>query len=382
MTGPALHRRQLLAAGGAAMLAACARTPGGVATAPAARPSRLRPLLLDPARVEQTLVCLRPFRAAGPRLELERIGEKAVVHNYGHGGSGWSLSWGCADEAAALVRSLPPGPVAVVGAGVIGMTTAIRLAESGFPTTIYAADFGLQTRSARATGVWSPSSRIAMESAAGAAFPERWEAWARRSFVEHYAALDQPLPPVEFLPQYNIAGRTEPPIRSQRDWLHLDRRLAGLMSPWRDIEADNAEFPGRDGRTGLTMAFDIARYFNLLRQRFAATGGALAERRFGGRADILSLSEATIINCMGYGARETWGDAGVIHVRGQVAHLPPQPEARYAVYHDAVQAVSRRDALVVQYLGVNDDWGYGEAGETPDPAETRLALSRLRPLFA
>ena len=40
---------------------------------------------------------LRPVRPL-VRLETERIGESRVVHNYGHGGAGVTLSWGCAAE--------------------------------------------------------------------------------------------------------------------------------------------------------------------------------------------------------------------------------------------------------------------------------------------
>jgi D-amino-acid oxidase len=64
------------------------------------------------ARVLGHRVGLRPFR---PRVRLEaelpgtaRPGHGAgpvVVHNYGHGGAGVTLSWGCAREAAALVTS-------------------------------------------------------------------------------------------------------------------------------------------------------------------------------------------------------------------------------------------------------------------------------------
>jgi hypothetical protein len=46
-----------------------------------------------------------------------------------------------------------------------------------------------------------------------------------------------------------------------------------------------------------------------------------------------------------------------------------------------VAAVSRRDGVVVQYVGPNDDWGFGDAGETPDRTEMSDALARLRPLF-
>jgi D-amino-acid oxidase len=59
---------------------------------------------LAAAEVLAERVGLRPVRPA-VRLELEeRPGGRAVVHNYGHGGSGYSLSWGCAEEVAELAR--------------------------------------------------------------------------------------------------------------------------------------------------------------------------------------------------------------------------------------------------------------------------------------
>lgn len=49
---------------------------------------------------------LRPVRSA-VRLELERVSpERVVLHNYGHGGAGVTLSWGCAAEVAALAGGL------------------------------------------------------------------------------------------------------------------------------------------------------------------------------------------------------------------------------------------------------------------------------------
>ena len=54
------------------------------------------------ARVLGTRVGLRPARPA-VRLEAEDRPEGPVVHCYGHGGSGVTLSWGCADEVADLV---------------------------------------------------------------------------------------------------------------------------------------------------------------------------------------------------------------------------------------------------------------------------------------
>ncbi|HUB39294.1 MAG TPA: FAD-dependent oxidoreductase [Streptosporangiaceae bacterium] len=53
------------------------------------------------ARVLEHRVGLRPARSR-VRLETEQSGDVAIVHNYGHGGSGVTLSWGCAEDAAEL----------------------------------------------------------------------------------------------------------------------------------------------------------------------------------------------------------------------------------------------------------------------------------------
>jgi D-amino-acid oxidase len=54
-------------------------------------------------------VGLRPMRQENIRLELES--GTRVIHNYGHGGSGVTFSWGCAEEVAALVESHGSAPV-------------------------------------------------------------------------------------------------------------------------------------------------------------------------------------------------------------------------------------------------------------------------------
>src|SRR5512132_979689 len=70
----------------------------GFAPAPALAPIRARP-----DRIIDVSVCTRPFRAQGPRIEAEQRFGKTIVHNYGHGGAGWSLSWGSAKLALELV---------------------------------------------------------------------------------------------------------------------------------------------------------------------------------------------------------------------------------------------------------------------------------------
>jgi D-amino-acid oxidase len=55
-------------------------------------------------KLRGSIAALRPYRSAGVRLEAEVVNNKHVVHNYGHGGSGLTLSWGCAKHAIGLVQ--------------------------------------------------------------------------------------------------------------------------------------------------------------------------------------------------------------------------------------------------------------------------------------
>lgn len=71
-----------------------------VAEAILARCAAIEPRFAD-ARVLEHRVGLRPERAA-VRLEVEERGSARVIHNYGHGGAGVSLSWGCAHDVTAL----------------------------------------------------------------------------------------------------------------------------------------------------------------------------------------------------------------------------------------------------------------------------------------
>ena len=57
---------------------------------------------LDRSKIIGGAVGLRPSRNE-VRLEVEGSGGRKVIHNYGHGGAGVTLSWGCADEVAELI---------------------------------------------------------------------------------------------------------------------------------------------------------------------------------------------------------------------------------------------------------------------------------------
>jgi D-amino-acid oxidase len=65
-----------------------------------------RVLEIKSPRVIRERVGLRPFRKSGVRLEKEKLRDgRTVIHNYGHGGSGFTLSWGCAQEVLVMIET-------------------------------------------------------------------------------------------------------------------------------------------------------------------------------------------------------------------------------------------------------------------------------------
>src|ERR1044072_9479329 len=120
-------------------------------------------------RTIREVVGLRPYRPSGFMVDAKRFGNKLLVHNYGHGGGGVTLSWGTAALAVELARdyliahkSPRPTRFAVLGCGVSCLSTA-RLLQRRYQNgpgtvTIYAKDLPPDTTSNIAGAWWSPTS--------------------------------------------------------------------------------------------------------------------------------------------------------------------------------------------------------------------------------
>lgn len=407
-SSPSISRRSFLQGSGAVAsfgalgLAGCTRQVRTASTATPPLPiydqyTPLTPIRAHADRIFRITVCLRPFRAAGPRMEIERVGDKYIVHNYGHGGSGWSLSWGSATIAVQNVMSVAQGQqdVAVLGAGAIGLTSATLLQRAGMRVTIYAKDRAPYTRSSRATGSWTPDSRIALASKVSPQFPALWESMARASFFYYQSFYGSPGAPVEWTDRYMLSdkpivrrdGPPDPNVRDdhpvpQHDFIRLNDRIADLTPQPIVMPPGSTPFPTPYVSRSSSMSFNVADYSRLLLNDFLIAGGRIETREFHSPQELTTLPQPIVVNCPGYAGRALWSDESIIPVRGQIAWLIPQENTQYGLYYKGLNVLARRDGIVLQSSGIGEDEGWNDSNETPDRADAEASVAILAELYS
>ncbi len=402
--------RNSLALGGLSGLGACTTPPQsrpvprtGPALAVEDIPPPLAPIRAHPDRIFDVRTCIRPFRVKGPNLDTEQIGDCLVVHNYGHGGSGWSLSWGSANVAVQKAMSVSPKKIAVIGCGIIGLTAAITAQRAGAQVTIYTREMLHRTRSVRANGSWTPDSRVCLAEQAGPQFGALWEQMARYSYKTYRYYMGLPERPIDFADQYRLS---DTPIEREQDELDPAKGTYGStgkiqqnaefgrysdlirdLTPRPEILPEGATpFPVKYVQRQQTMFFNFGSYGHVLMSEFFGAGGKVEIREFHHPSEFATLEEKVVINCPGYAARDLWKDKYMIPVRGQTGWLIPQPEVKYGLYYGGVAMLSKSDGVMVMSLGrgpiKGDLAGVGDANEVENRAEIEDAVRVIEGLYA
>jgi D-amino-acid oxidase len=350
-----------------ALSAAAALALGGCATTrrPSLDCSPLPRPMIDPARLIRTVAGLRPYRASGFVVRREALGDKALVHNYGHGGAGITLSWGSSRLAADLGLAGHQGPVAVIGAGVMGLTMARLVQEAGFPVAIYTAALPPDTTSAVAGGQISPFGHYRE----GQVTPE-WMAQFQAAMAyswKRFQALIGDHYGIRWLPTYEESRRSA--IRG--DWMDAYYPNGRVLHP------EQHPFPVEQAIAFDTMYVETPRFMAQLTSEVLKAGGSIRMRRFESLADIASLPERLVFNCTGIGAKALVGDEELMPVRGQLAVLRPQHEVRYAFAGEAGYMFPRGDGILL-----GGTFERGEWDATPQPGDIARILALHKALFA
>lgn len=357
-----LDRRAFVAAGSAALLSGCATVGTGRARLVDCTP--LPPVKVDAGRVIRTVAGLRPYRAAGFVVRAEPLGDKRLVHNYGHGGAGITLSWGSSKLATDLGLPGHSGQVAVIGAGIMGLTTARLVQEAGFPVTIYSAALPPETTSNVAGGQWNPFGHF-RDSAVTPAWRQQFRAAADYSWRRFQIMVGEDYG-VRWLPTYNeSSGRAD------------DRVIPTFPAAWRRLDPAEHPFPVGNLSRYDTLYVETGRFLAQLLEDVHMAGGRIEVRRFASPDDIIALPERLVFNCTGLGSRTLFGDEELIPVRGQLAVLVPQPEIRYAFTGDAGYMFPRPDGILL-----GGTFERGEWSTIPEPAAIARIIESHRQLFA
>jgi len=320
--------------------------------------------------VIRVVVGHRPFRPTGFRVERERLDDKTVVHNYGHGGGGLSLGWGSSGLAVREVSDLTPGAAAVMGSGIMGLCTARLLQDAGWSVTIYTRDVYRHTTSNVAAGEWGPFSTHD-KNQVDAAFLARLD-WAARVSHHAYTSLTGARYGIRWLEGYVLNdGPFADSRRSSFDDLFAYRAY---------LEPGEHPFGNRYTRRSVTMQIDPGTLLRQLTDDVHNAGGKFVIRNFETLDDVLALPEPVVFNCTGLGAAALFDDAGMVPAKGQLVFLPPDPAVDYLTLgggRGLLYMFPRSDVLLL-----GGTFRYNDSSSNIEVAETERIVEEHKQLFA
>jgi D-amino-acid oxidase len=287
-------------------------------------------------KTDPYLVGVRPHRKGGVRLELEdapletSAGKKYLIHNYGHGGAGITLSWGCANVVNELVERvrarLDPKHtprLAIVGTGVIGLTSATEIHRRWpeMPITVYARDLDVRTTTSFVAGGQFEPSGIFHE----------YESDERRQLFWSYVRKSRDrIVQIQRSPDRQLFG-----VAERKDYtLDHENRALDVFTPT-DVVA-----PYKKGRLPFEKLNVVGREYTtwlmtpkiLLPKLVAdlqAAGVRFEKREFASVSDLAALPQNVIVNCTGYGARKLLGDENLVPQRGHLVVLEKTLEKQF-----------------------------------------------------
>ena len=373
-----MDRRTLLKTGGMGLLGlglgACSRASGLSLPSPRLR---LAPVRASWDRVIRTTVGLRPYRPSGFVLRAERLDDKTLIHNYGHGGSGMSLSWGTGSMAADIAVERDERRAAVIGCGVVGLTTARQLQRRGFDVTIYAMSVPPDTTSNMSLAAWTPTSGLVDRRRRTTA----WDTQLRQAARIAYRQLQLLIGPeygVSWIDSYALrdsastgGGRSADPDPLLPPELRTGSTLLG---------PGEHPFPTRYASQSTTLRIEPSTYLDALVRDFLRFEGRIVIRKFDTPRDLMALEEPIVVNCTGLGSHDLFGDRELTPLKGQLTVLVPQQDVNYATFGGLpgaggfIHMQPRSDGIALGGTSEEGEWSL----EPNEEARRRIVGAHMR----
>ena len=248
----------------------------------------------------------------------------------------------------------------VVGCGVVGLSSAIRLVEAGFEVEIWTRDLPPRTTSSVAGAIWYPYKVAPADKVA------RW-AHATYAALEKLVGDESSGVVMRWGTELVPAGAPERATAAAAEYRRCARNLREL----------HPEFLPPGFSRGFEMQVPIAEmplYLEYLLRRFERAGGHVIERTLDSLERAVEACEC-VVNCTGLASRELCNDREMKAVRGQILRVERGAIERFVLDDFDARGVTyviprSKDCI----LGGTTDEGAEEL--VPDEAATRSILAR------
>lgn len=246
----------------------------------------------------------------------------------------------------------------VIGAGVIGLVTALCLTKRGMSVQVWTRDDPWQTTSSVAAAIWYPF----------LAEPrEQCLAWGKVTFDRLRDLAGDPASGVRMQPVVEVFRDEEPDL-----W------WAGEVPGLERLRGDEIPAGYRSALRAVVPVCDVPIHLQWMFDELQRQGVVITQREVADLAEAFAVSDV-VVNCTGLGARDLCGDRELQAVRGQVVRLPKQDVAHAWIDDSGAlpcYLVPRADGLIVG--------GTAQVGDErlePDGDDTEAIVRQIREAF-
>lgn len=280
----------------------------------------ITPPNLTTSHLGERILCHRPMRKGSPAMMINTIENKLVAHNYGHGGSGWTLGPGAATYVTSLLEKTMQDtgltlrtPVTILGAGAVGSFCALKMVERGFTDiTLQAEQFDSLT-SHNAGGLLAP---VSMDND-----PEMQKRIDQIGIDAYRFYQAIALQKHAILKQGAIIV---PTYFETREESGLEPYVGKVMQPAKEVMLDF-----QNGTTRKMVAYEDGIFMDTSSLMTSLKNTLRNKVKFKQEKSlsIAAIQSKIVVNCTGIGARELVQDNKMVSVQGHLIMLKDQNPA-------------------------------------------------------